>query len=566
MKKKGRRPTKYFAVRSSHVSENQDQGKNFLTCLYTNANSLRNKLSEFQIRIDKIKPDVIGITEVWMKDNYVINGYHPAFRHDRKNDQKGGGVMLLVSSSLQVLECTYLSEHECEESVWCFIKLTSKDKLLVGVCYRAPNSNEDNNSKLNEMLMQTQQAQVSNILVMGDFNYPQIDWETGNVEGAEASSQAQFFDTTQDLFWFQNVNFPTRFREGCAPSQLDLVFANDEHAVDEISGSDPLGKSDHIVITWKYHYIDSHIKKNNDGGLTHKNFKKGNYRAISEEIGKTDWTMLMNMDVEEAWGKLKCVIKKNIESHVPASRLKRTYRSKTPWWTAQLKKEVKVKHAAWKEYMGTKSMEDYSKYVSQRNKTTQVIRDARNHYEDSIIRNIKHEPKSLFKYIRSQQKIKPVVGSLENETGELSQNNQDTADTLNKFFLSVFVEEGLDDLPEFPDKIGSDCVLSDIQITPAEVHRELTTLDVNKAAGPDGIPTILLKMCADQLAVPLCHLFRKTLVSGKLPQDWKHAKITPIFKKGSRKKPGNYRPVSLTSQPCKVLERIIRKHISQHLE
>ena len=111
--------------------------------------------------------------------------------------------MLLVSSSLQVLECTYLSEHECEESVWYFIKLTSKDKLLVGVCYRAPNSNEDNNSKLNEMLMQTQQAQVSNILVMGDFNYPQIDWESGNVEGPEASSQAHFFTQPKTYFGFK---------------------------------------------------------------------------------------------------------------------------------------------------------------------------------------------------------------------------------------------------------------------------------------------------------------------------------------------------------------------------
>jgi len=283
-------------------------------------------------------------------------------------------------------------------------------------------------------------------------------------------------------------------------------------------------------------------------------------------MGKVDWTILENMDVDDAWGKIKNVVNNSIERHVPPPRLKRTYRPTAPWWTAQLKKEVKLKHATWKEYRKTKYIEDYRKYASQRNKTTQAIRDARYQHEDNIIRNIKQEPKRLFKYIRSQQKIKPAVRSLENEAGELTQNEQDTADILNKFFQSVFVEEGPEELPEFPDRVGADCVLSDIQITPAEVYKELTTLDVNKAAGPDGIPTILLKMCADQLAVPLSHLFQKTLVTGKLPQDWKHAKITPIFKKGSRKKPGNYRPVSLTSQPCKVLERIIRKHISQHLE
>ena len=111
-----------------------------------------------------------------------------------------------------------------------------------------------------------------------------------------------------------------------------------------------------------------------------------------------------------------------------------------------------------------------------------------------------------------------------------------------------------------------ECALEDIQITPAEVRKELTALDINKAAGPDGFPAILLKKCADQLAVPLSHLFQKTLNTGMLPEEWKCAKITPIFKKGSRRKAENYRPISMTSQVCKVMERIVRRHISHHLE
>ena len=60
-------------------------------------------------------------------------------------------------------------------------------------------------------------------------------------------------------------------------------------------------------------------------------------------------------------------------------------------------------------------------------------------------------------------------------------------------------------------------------------------------------------------------LFRMSLDTGIIPQEWKQAIVTPIFKKGSKVKPGNYRPVSLTSQCCKILERIIRKHIVNHL-
>ena len=51
-----------------------------------------------------------------------------------------------------------------------------------------------------------------NVLVMGDFNYPQIDWENGRVEGPEMSSQVQFYDTIQDLFWVQHVNFHTKIQ------------------------------------------------------------------------------------------------------------------------------------------------------------------------------------------------------------------------------------------------------------------------------------------------------------------------------------------------------------------
>ena len=62
-----------------------------------------------------------------------------------------------------------------------------------------------------------------------------------------------------------------------------------------------------------------------------------------------------------------------------------------------------------------------------------------------------------------------------------------------------------------------------------------------------------------ELAVPLFIIFRKSVDSGELPKEWKTARVTPVFTKGARTKPGNYRPVSLTCIPCKILETIIRE-------
>ena len=89
--------------------------------------------------------------------------------------------------------------------------------------------------------------------------------------------------------------------------------------------------------------------------------------------------------------------------------------------------------------------------------------------------------------------------------------------------------------------------------------------DVDKASGPDKIPNRILKCCATEIAQILQVIFIQSLISGNLPEDWLTTNITPIFKKGDRSSPLNYRPISLTAVCCKVLEHIIYHHIMEHL-
>jgi len=66
--------------------------------------------------------------------------------------------------------------------------------------------------------------------------------------------------------------------------------------------------------------------------------------------------------------------------------------------------------------------------------------------------------------------------------------------------------------------------------------------------------------------LPLTMIFNRSLMEGRLPEDWKIATIIPIFKKGVRTDPGNYRPVSLTSVPYKLMERVLRSRILEAVE
>ena len=99
-----------------------------------------------------------------------------------------------------------------------------------------------------------------------------------------------------------------------------------------------------------------------------------------------------------------------------------------------------------------------------------------------------------------------------------------------------------------------------------EICKRLQRLNPHKACGVDEVNPMVLKSCANAFAKPLTIIFRKSLDEGRVPFKWKLANITPILKKGSRVLAANYRPVSLTSIVCKVMEGLIRDCFMEYLE
>ena len=108
--------------------------------------------------------------------------------------------------------------------------------------------------------------------------------------------------------------------------------------------------------------------------------------------------------------------------------------------------------------------------------------------------------------------------------------------------------------------------MDEIQVSEAGVRKLLRNLKIDKATGPDSIPAFILKTAADELTPFLTRLFQLSLNSGEVPPDWLFAWVVPIFKKGERHLAANYRPVSLTSIVCKVLEHIIHSSVMKHFD
>ena len=148
-------------------------------------------------------------------------------------------------------------------------------------------------------------------------------------------------------------------------------------------------------------------------------------------------------------------------------------------------------------------------------------------------------------------------------------DDKNKAKLLNHYFSSVFTKEDEHEYPEINLiglEEGNSPSLDVIDITEKNILKELLNLNIAKSAGPDGIHPKVLRETATQIVIPLTVLFKKSLAEGALPHKWKIAHVTLIFKKGNKSSSANYRPVSLTAICCKILERIIKQEILNHLE
>ncbi|VDN40589.1 unnamed protein product [Dibothriocephalus latus] len=138
------------------------------------------------------------------------------------------------------------------------------------------------------------------------------------------------------------------------------------------------------------------------------------------------------------------------------------------------------------------------------------------------------------------------------------------ADHLSESFRSVFTKEKARDYPT--DDNDVDTIVETVQFPEDVVLKDLLRLKESKSPGPDEILAKILKELASELAKPLSTLFQTSFGTGCLPADWKSARITLLYKRGSRVSANNYRPVSLIAICCKIMEKMIKQQLMHFLE
>ena len=171
-------------------------------------------------------------------------------------------------------------------------------------------------------------------------------------------------------------------------------------------------------------------------------------------------------------------------------------------------------------------------------------------------------PKRFWSFIKSKRCDNNGVAPL-TVNGISHVDEKTKADILNRQFASVFSQDD-----GVVPHLGQPCCprMENITIKQNGIRKLLRDLKPHKASGPDHIQSRFLKETADELAPAMCTLFQASLSQGHIPNEWRHANVAPVFKKGDRSRASNYRPVSLTSICCKTMEHIMHSNILSHLE
>ena len=158
--------------------------KEEIKCVCLNASSIINKKNKLNIMVDDIKPDIIGITESWAKNDITyaelgLKGY-VMFRKDRIG-RRGGGVLLYIKETIPACEVQLQEEADCNEAIWCKL-VTVHTTVTIGVVYRCPNITKQNNEKIHNAISEVSKGDC---IIMGDFNHGNIKWDTLQSTGLE---------------------------------------------------------------------------------------------------------------------------------------------------------------------------------------------------------------------------------------------------------------------------------------------------------------------------------------------------------------------------------------------
>lgn len=544
--------------------------KDFLHIYYQNVRGLRSKTKEFFLASAACNFDLIVLTETWLApgifDNELFEDNFMVFRNDRSARNSvhalGGGVLIAArSDSFQRCERVLVSGIEHLEIVIVHVK--SDTTFLYLVCLYIPSGSpgevyDSYSSGLELIFDKLSLTSIETVLVFGDFNMPNVTWKIDDdFESILYPSNMTYFQENllQSLFCADLSQM--NHYENYMGRLLDLVFANEPDQISIFEADLPM-----IKVDLPHNPLEIFLKRfvplgvSPDPLITRYNFYKADFNALNTHISSIDWCshLEQSSNCEDAVEIFYREVRRGFMMFVPKKKVGGV--THPPWYTLDLRKLKNKKNKAHSKFKLSKAQADYATYATLRKKYISLQSSEYNKYLQRTQDNLINDPSKFWSYVSSKKKASGFPSTMSHIHQE-SSNIQGICHLFASFFKSVYVADDVSHTNIDLDGISGDLSLGSIYISREDIMKSLQTIDVNKGGGPDEIPPIFLRSCAESLVQPLHFIFNRSLATGVFPAQWKMSYITPIFKSGSRKAVENYRGIAILPTLGKLFESLV---------
>lgn len=543
-----------------------------ITIIQWNANGIDKHGPELLKRMESenLSPHIMCIQETFLKNpkTFELTGY-TAIRNDRKDTPKGG-LLILIKDGISYQEIQGSEKIECQIIQ---ISTNKKGRTVQLVNIYNPPKNEMNLEEYNKIF------KLKNAIIMGDFNAKSRSWgnDKENKEGLVLEKLIDEHD-----FVVINNGEPTYQRNEGGTSILDLTIVSNNLAnkccwntIRDTCGSDhmPIQITLHEQVLvedanpekWKLHKANWELYKK----LCIKNIGK-----INENDIEKNKEQFQSQLIEVA---TKCIPKSSTNKMIKVKAM--------PYWTDKCTRITKERNKARNILNGHKTKENKDEYKRLKGVANKTIEDSKKEYWENYCESLTDGTK-LSKVWQMSRKMdgnnnKHNIPNL--KVGDaVYESNKEKADILAEYFASVSHDQNYDtefleykrDFEENQKDLYTDNTTTNAQNT--EINEPFTIQELNEAIsrtreqsspGSDTITYEMIKELPREARIELLHMYNIIWKEGKLPKEWKHAIILPFAKPEKDPKiPKSYRPISLTSSLCKIMEQMVTKRLTWYLE
>lgn len=546
--------------------------KNFFTIYYQNVRGLRTKTNQLYLNSLNLNLDVIIFTETWLTDNYenseIFSDKYIVYRTDRSERNsiygRGGGVLIAINSQLQSNKII-VPNNDVVEELYVLVSVNSAASYIFGAVYIPPASEisvyEYHTRSVEYIFEHYPETKLS---IMGDYNFPSTTFLNNNegilVTEGESNTKTVLLSDSFNYLGLHQINTV----QNHLLRTLDLVFVNVDKFI--------LNKSTFNIIEPDIHhpplYIEIDFDQRYDNLISNNywkyQFRKADYTGLNDYLSEINWPAILTTNTEEALTNFYDIIYTAIDIYVPKIFIQS---DKYPqWFTISTRKKLREKNKIYNKFKKDRNnISLRNKYNNLRSETKLMIK----HDYDSFLNSIQtglnnNNIKSFWSYVKSKRTTR-VIPKEVHYNGVISTTGPETAQIFAQFFESVYTTKSAP-FQNAESNTYSIINICNLKFTVDEVFEELTSLDVNKSAGPDNISPYFVKMCSPSLALPLSIIFNASLNEGTFPQLWKCAYLTPLFKSGDANSVTNYRPISGLCSIAKVFESLVTSNLGPEIE